>query len=416
MKIAIIGAGISGLSMANFLKSDAEVVVFEKASQPGGLIRCERINGSLFHLCGGHVFNTKRRDVLDWFWTMFNADESFVKANRNSVVFMEDGNMIPYPIENHIYMLNHNSQINVIRDFLSIEGGAKCDNFEGFLKSRFGETLYQIYFRPYNEKIWKRDLSEIPLSWLDGKLPMPTIEEMIFNNINRIEEMSFVHSSFWYAKNDGSQFIINKLSDGLNIIYNVNTIIIERKELSWIVNGMEFEKVVYCGNIKDLPKVIKGIHLEGYISDIEALGYHGTTTAFCEIDKVPYSWIYQPSRSHKSHRIICTGNFAESNNSTNIPPNRMTSTVEFTDEVTKDMIVDDLRKMPFNPKYITHRFSKYTYPIQNQSTRDMIRHLKDTLSQQGFYITGRFADWEYYNMDAAIGASIDTYNKMCHSR
>lgn len=64
-KIAIIGAGISGLSTAHFLKNRYEVTVFEKDSQSGGLIKCRRVQGNLFHTCGGHVFNSKRQDVLD---------------------------------------------------------------------------------------------------------------------------------------------------------------------------------------------------------------------------------------------------------------------------------------------------------------------------------------------------------------
>lgn len=56
MKIAIIGAGISGLTVANLLKEKHEIKVFEKAQESGGLIRCRRVNGSLFHTCGGACF------------------------------------------------------------------------------------------------------------------------------------------------------------------------------------------------------------------------------------------------------------------------------------------------------------------------------------------------------------------------
>ena len=44
-RIAIIGAGVSGLTSAQLLKSKADVVVYEKESKIGGLIRCERIQG-----------------------------------------------------------------------------------------------------------------------------------------------------------------------------------------------------------------------------------------------------------------------------------------------------------------------------------------------------------------------------------
>ena len=37
----------------------------------------------------------------------------------------------------------------------------------------------------------------------------------------------------------------------------------------------------------------------------------------------------------------------------------------------------------------------------------MVDSLKKTLSNNGIFLLGRFAEWEYYNMDAAIGAAID---------
>ena len=37
----------------------------------------------------------------------------------------------------------------------------------------------------------------------------------------------------------------------------------------------------------------------------------------------------------------------------------------------------------------------------------MITSLKEILETQGIYLLGRFAEWEYYNMDAAMGAALD---------
>ena len=64
-KVAIIGAGRSGLSIAHMLQNEYDVTIYEAADAIGGLIRCERINGSLFHICGGHIFNTKKQVVLE---------------------------------------------------------------------------------------------------------------------------------------------------------------------------------------------------------------------------------------------------------------------------------------------------------------------------------------------------------------
>ena len=409
--ICIIGGGISGLSIANLLKDKGhQITLFEKEAMPGGLIRCKRVKGSLYHICGGHVFNSKSQEVLDWFWKHFSKDEEFTKADRNSVVFMGDGLTIPYPIENHMYLFDTDTQKSFINDLVAI---AKCgdqapSNFEEFLKGRFGETLYDIYFKPYNEKVWRRDLSQVPLSWLEGKLPMPTVAEMIFNNINHVKEKKFVHSTFWYEKNDGSQYIADKLARDLDIRYNAEIQRISFKKGKWQVADKEFDQIVFCGNVKDMINIIDGIDVSAFKTDISALEYHGTTSVFCEIDKNPYSWIYQPSLHHESHRIICTGNFAPSNNY----EGKMTASIEFTDEISKEDILNNLDRMPLHPKYLDHTFNKYTYPIQNPNTRSIIQQLKTKLAPTGFYFTGRFADWEYYNMDVAIKAAMNTCARM----
>ena len=318
------------------------------------------------------------------------------------------GGVISYPLENHIYAFDADTQKAIIDDLIAIakNGYYESKNFEDFLRNRFGNTLYDIYFKPYNEKIWRRNLKNVPLSWLEGKLPMPTVSEIIYNNINHVKEKEFVHSTFWYEKENGSQYIADKLSNGLNIQYNVNVTSIKKDKDKWIVCGGIFDKVVFCGNIKDMIKSVEGVDIHKYMADIEALEYHGTTAVFCEIDKNPYSWIYLPSSKHESHRIICTGNFADSNNQ-GLRDGRITATVEFTDKISKEEITDNLTRIPLNPKYLAHQYNQYTYPIQDANTRTMIRNLKKDLAATNFYFTGRFSDWEYYNMDTAIGAAMD---------
>lgn len=406
-RIAVIGAGVSGLTTARILSEEKRnhVVVYEKETTPGGLIRCMQVDGSLFHICGGHVFNSKRQDVLDWFWSHFNKQTEFVKANRNSAVFMQDGLVIPYPIENHVYYFNQHIRDCFERDLQRMEeqGQPMGNNFEEFLKLRFGETLYNLYFGPYNRKVWQCDLRTVPLSWLDGKLPMPSVEEMRYNNANKIEEKSFVHSSFYYEKRGGSQFLANRLAEGLDIRYNSPVNAIACKDGKVYINGEEYDMLVFCGNIKHLVSVLSGVDVESYKQPVSLLQAHGTTAVFCEIDANPYTWIYQPSKEHRSHRIICTGNFSPSNNR----KGKMTGTVEFTDKISVEDIKTDLDKMPLHPKYLTHYYSPYTYPVQDMHTRQLIHSLKDTLSKANIYFTGRFADWEYSNMDVAMGAAID---------
>jgi len=405
-RIAIIGAGISGLSIGQMLKDKYQVILFEGASRPGGLIKCERIKGNLFHTTGGHVFNTKRQDVADWFWSFFNKETEFTKAKRNASICMGGSDFIPYPIENYIHLLQEDLVKRIINDLLEINRnkGAKPTNFKEFLQGRFGETLFNLYFKPYNEKIWQCDLSNIPLSWLEGKLPMPTVEEILFSNIKNTEESNFVHSSFYYPKVNGSQFLVDRLAEGLNIVCNSKISSVKQIDKKWFINNQEFDAIIYCGNIKQLPSILESQKtINTFAKQIDALEYHGTTTVLCETEKNPYSWIYLPNPEIKSHRIICTGNFAESNNSNG----KMSVTIEFTDEVSLNDIEENLNKLPFAPKYLAHHYEKFTYPIQNQNTSELISDIKQKLNADNFFLLGRFAEWEYYNMDVAIGAAID---------
>ena len=409
MKYIIIGAGISGLSIAQLLNKDNEVIVLEKDDRPGGMIKCDRVKGSLFHRTGGHVFNTKREDVMKWFWSFFDQERDFIKTTRNSSVVMDDGKLIPYPIEYHAYLLGKETGVKIVTDLVEMarHKDIKPSNFEDFLKGRFGSTLYDLYFKPFNWKVWRRDLTKVPLSWLEGKLPMPTVAEIIFANIYHVEENQFVHSSFYYPKEGGSQFLADTFSKGLDIKYNTTIESIQKTENGWKVNGLEADRIVFCGNIKQLPQLVGNtVDMTPFANAIDSLAYHGTTAVFCEIDQNPYSWIYQPSMKHLSHRIICTGNFSVNNNVNG----KMTGTIEFTDEISKEDIQEQLGKIPFHPRYLTHHYEQYTYPIQDNSTRIMVSSLKQTLEPKGMYLCGRFAEWEYANMDVCMGSAMDLYH------
>lgn len=412
MKYIVIGAGISGLSIAQLLNKDNEVTVLEKDERPGGMMKCDNINGALFHTTGGHVFNTKRQDVADFFWSFFNRDLEFLKAKRNaSINFNKE--QIPYPIENFLYYLSDEIGLKIIDELLKLDNSKKSKNFEEFLINRFGETLFQIYFKPYNEKIWKCDLKNVPLTWLDGKLPMPAVGEILYNNIFKKEEDKFVHSSFYYPLKNGSQFIIDRFSESLEIRYGHDVRVIEKKGDKWIVDGIEADRIIYCINIKELPRLLKNKEIiEKFGNSIEALKFHGTTSVFCTLSPNQYSWIYLPDKDYDAHRIICTGNFSTNNNG----KYALTGTVEFTDEVSTDDIIAQLEDIPFSPSYLTHHYQKYTYPIQDFKTKGLIEDLKKELQPEGMFLCGRFAEWEYSNMDVCMGSAIDLYNNIIRQK
>lgn len=414
MKIAIIGTGISGLSIAHLLKDVHEVVLFERDNKAGGLIKCERVNDCLFHKVGGHVFNSRNQKVLDWFWSHFDRDSEFVSAKRKAKVFFNN-EIIGYPIENYIYNFDPSLVRKIIAELLDLQKQPKVDpldypDFESFLKQTFGSTLYELYFKPYNQKIWRTDLSTVSMQWLEGKLPMPDLQEIMQSNIIREEEGNMVHSSFYYPKEGGSQFIVDRLKKGLDIRTGSEVTDIEEKGDKLIVQGGQFDKLIYCGDIRQFPAYGKDIMNKGGV-DVEYLGSlrsNGTSNLFCETDDNDISWLYIPESFTKAHRIIYTGNFSNTNNRGS---NRKTCVVEFSGKVDYDVMVEEIKKLPGNLSPLAHNYEPNSYVIQDHRTRGEIRAAKDALSKKGMYLLGRFAEWEYYNMDKAIEAAFELSRK-----
>ncbi|MFN8416231.1 MAG: NAD(P)-binding protein [Cytophagaceae bacterium] len=407
-KIAVIGAGISGLSIAQLLKEEFHVEVYESANRAGGLVSCDIVDEILFHKVGGHVFNSKNQLVLDWFWSFFDKENEFVKAKRNAKILL-DNKLIGYPIENYLFELNKNVAESIIYELKNMPSARfqnpfLYESFEEFLKDNFGLGLYELYFKPYNEKIWKTDLSQVPMAWLEGKLPMPNVSEILKAFENPKEESDMVHSTFYYPKNGGSQFIADRLSQNLTIHYNVKVANINRSGEQWNLDGNMFDYIVYTGNSRDMSILFKEEIPIDLTSTLTQLRSNGTSNYLCKCDATDLSWLYLPEKNTKAHRIIFTGNFSVNNNP--YDKGRSTCVVEFSGKCSPEEMKNEIAELPFNLQPVQFNYARDSYVIQDSDTRKVIGDAKNILKSKNVFLLGRFAEWEYYNMDKAIEAAM----------
>jgi protoporphyrinogen oxidase len=412
-KIAIIGSGISGISIASILKDVCDVTVYERSEYIGGLVHCDRVDNYLYHRVGGHVFNSKNKQVLEWFWNKFDKETEFIQTKRNAKILYQNS-FIGYPIENFLYQLDTTLMERIISELLEINSRAVIEpmdysDFEEFLKGNFGDTLYNFYFKPYNEKIWKADLKTVPMHWLEGKLPMPRLLEVITSNIKREAEGNMVHASFFYPKQGGSQFIADRLAEGLTIRTKHAL-----EHIKCLPSGKvrifeeEYDGLIYTGDVRQLPAMITTDDKKSFreYNEISSLRSNGTSSILCSCDANDLSWLYIPEKEFKAHRIIYTGNFSDTNNKENIS-GRSSCTVEFSGICSVEEMKSELKQLPGNLKFIDYNTEVNSYVIQDPSTRKAIKAYKEYLKNYNIYLLGRFGEWEYYNMDKAMEAAFE---------
>src|SRR5262245_8468068 len=99
VKVGVLGAGVSGLSLAHFLeKRGHDVEVFEASSAAGGLCASETVDGYVADKAGGHIIYSTDREVLSFVLGIL-GDGGAVESRRETRIF-HHGNWVTYPFEN----------------------------------------------------------------------------------------------------------------------------------------------------------------------------------------------------------------------------------------------------------------------------------------------------------------------------
>jgi protoporphyrinogen oxidase len=401
MKIGILGAGITGLTLGKLLKAEHNVEILEFKPVYGGIARTRDVNGIAYHVTGGHCFNSKYPEVLNWVFSEIMPREDWHVVKRNANIYL-NGHDVSYPIEfavKQIFSFDPDLAFQITSDFMATGETADYDNLEAWFRKKFGDTLAELYFIPYNQKIWNRPPSEISPDWVEGKLPIPD-KASFFKGLFTEGKDSMPHASFYYPNSNNQNTLIDRLAEGLNITtgYKVKSIRMA-SDSEWVINDEKrYDLLISTLPLNLLPNLIEGVDPE-IVRLAGELKYNRVTTMLWRTKGTPYTWTYVPHTNNIFHRYIHIGNFFN--------PQQNYSITEVVGERSEAEMIDNGRKDPFLLEPLAYHVSDHAYVVYDENHSNATSSIRNYLSKLGIRTAGRFGEWQYYNMDVCIKSAMD---------
>ena len=391
MKYLILGAGPSGLTLANKLleAGESDFLVLEKENIAGGLCRSQDVDGSPFDIGGGHFLDVKKPEVTNFMFS-FLPEEEWDRYERDSQIDLY-GDMMGSPMEANIWQLPEDKQKKYL-DSIAIagcnQGVEKPEKFTDWIEWKLGKKISEDYMIPYNQKMFGEDLDLLGTYWLE-KLPNVSYEETKLSCENhRPYGTQPGHANFYYPKKYGYGEAFLRMAAALNdkIIYgeSVESIDYDKK----IVNDKYQADMIIC----TIPwKSVKShINLpEEYKEIIDSLKYSSIVTAY-ERDNLDTSahWIYYPDPELSYHRILVRHNFC---------PNSKGYWTE-----------TNLTRFNANEHEEDSFFvMEYAYPLNTIGKPEAMEKFLTYTGSKGIYGLGRWGEWQHYNSDVVMQLAID---------
>ena len=409
MNIAVLGAGVSGLTAARKLKENGHnVTVYEKAETPGGLARTRFTQGYLYDPYGGHIFNSKHKEVVDWMFSLL-PKENWQYTVRNAKIYFK-GKYVSYPFELSLCELEIDDAVDCVYDFVMSQQGKEPDNFKDWLKWNFGNSIAEAYMIPYNEKIWSYPLENMGVEWVQGKMPLPTKKELIKSMLlKNPSERKMPHSTFYYPLHGGIQTMVNAIADGLNIQTGVEVKSIKKQEGKWYINNeVGYDSVISTIPLPELPSIMT--LPESVVTHIKDLKFNSLTTVLFSCPETDISWLYVPSHDYRSHRVGY-----QSTLTPNACPNKgegcaAMEIIGDRFEITKDF-ASNKNILPEELGFksvIDSEFTKYAYVIHDKNININLKAINEYFNiDKSFRLLGRWANWNYRNMDLCMLAAME---------
>jgi protoporphyrinogen oxidase len=410
----IIGAGLSGLSAAYHMGSSYRVL--EKEGEVGGLCRSVAMRGYTFDLAP-HIFFSGSQYVNGLVNELLNGD--LIKQRRRAYIYLR-GTYVEYPFEVNLHGLPQ----EVIDE--CIEGARhrpemQPRNFMEWIKSTMGEGVAKHYMIPYNEKIWKYPLEEMNTDWIAGRVPSPSVEEMVKGAQGKVDRDYGPNAYFKYPRLGGTGAIPNAFAKRVKDI-SLHSKVFEISpggkylDVLYTRNGepkrLEADGVLSSAPLPELVKMIKSAP-EEVIKASERLVYNSLICLNIGVDREAISdkhWLYFPEKEYIFNRISFPMNLSPETT----PKCRNSIVVEVTYRGTKPdpnetkqrvregLIKAEILREEDKLEVFDALDFKYAYVIYDTQHRRNVNLIQSYLKSIRVSSMGRYGEWEYLNMDKAI--------------
>jgi protoporphyrinogen oxidase len=436
MKIGIMGGGLSGISLAYFLQKKDRVDsidILEKESEPGGLCRSFNVNG-LFYDIGPHVIFSKDKAMLELIMNLLVDNKNKIK--RSNKIYYKN-KFIKYPFENDLLTLTEDEREYCLNTFLhNPHENVAAENLLQFFLKTFGEGITNIYLKPYNEKIWKLDLSLMDTQMAD-RIPQPSREDII-KSAKGLSTEGYLHQLYFYYPKEGG---INSLVKAFMNQFNHKVRVIEGSsinalqkindkwkistdkgfhgEYDWVVSTIPVQilTALYQYNIpKEIRNAVDGLKSNSIMITVINVKKDNLGNNFA---------VMVPDKNVVFHRVsklnLLGNGYETEDNSTNLLTEITYARDSLIDKMSQrdieGKIIEGLENTGFIDSrediiFVESKRFEYAYVIYDLEYKKNMALIRRYFDKQGIKLCGRFGEYEYLNMDAVIKHAGDLSEKI----
>ena len=204
--ILVLGGGVTGLAAGNALAAaGADFLVLEREDEPGGWCRSICAGKYTFDM-SGHFLHVSDPSLREWILGIPGIP--WRKVDRDARVLL-DRVFTPYPFQVHLDGHPAAFVSRCLADFAAqrirevVRGNRTPKHFAEWLRQRFGKTMCEAFFFPYNRKMWRTPLAKLGYEWTDWSVPVPRFEDLLSGASGRIRKGMGYNASFYYPAKGG---------------------------------------------------------------------------------------------------------------------------------------------------------------------------------------------------------------------